>query len=825
MTPAEFNVTEYLQAGKNTLAVEVYRWSDGSYLEDQDMWRLSGIYRNVYLFSSSSVHMRDFSVRTDLDEQYKDGILMIRPKLINYTSEGIRGWKVEAQLYNDQKRPLFDEPLSKDASAILNEQYPQRDNVKFALLEGKVSNPKTWSAELPNLYTLVLSLKDDKGKTIETESCRVGFRKVEIKDGQLFVNGRSIKLFGVNRHEHDPDQGRAIPVSRMLQDIHLLKQNNINAVRTSHYPDDPHWYDLCDQYGIYLIDEANLESHGLKGYLSNVATWHSAFLERGVRMVERDKNHPSVIFWSLGNETGCGPNHAAMAGWIKDYDPTRPIHYEGAAGNPVDYPYVDMISRMYARIPEIIRLATYPGDNRPMVLCEYAHAMGNSVGNLKEYWDAIRSHKRLIGGFIWDWADQGLRKTAPDGKQFWAYGGDYGDKPNDGNFCCNGIVQPDRRLNPSIYEVRKVYQRIRVEPVDLKNGIVRIHNEYDFANLDFVNIQWEMTEDGKQVQAGTLTRMSLAPGEQREIGFLKPKLYAGAEYWLKISFALAEDAPWAARGHVVAWEQFKMPFDVPPAPSTNVAAMEPLKLRESVRSVQVTGNNFGLEIGKSSGAIESLTFGGKELISTPLIPNFWRAPTDNDIGNKMPRRLGAWRRAGQDRKVGEVTAEQISPQVVRVTADAVLGIGQDCKYTTTYTVFGDGEVIVSASFEPGTRRLPDLPRFGMQMAIPGEFDTMSWLGRGPQESYWDRKTGSAVGLYSGPVAEQVHPYVRPQETGNKTDVRWVALTNKEGIGLLAIGMPLLNASAWPFTMDDLEKATHVNELPQRETITVNLDYK
>ncbi|MFH1717414.1 MAG: glycoside hydrolase family 2 TIM barrel-domain containing protein, partial [Planctomycetota bacterium] len=407
MTPAEFNITEYLQSGSNTLAVEVYRWSDGSYLEDQDMWRMSGIYRNVYLFASPSVHMRDFSVRCDLDGQYKDGILMIRPKLVRYTNEDIRGWTVQAQLYDEQKRPLFAEPLSKDASAILNEQYPQRDNVKFALLESTVSNPKKWSDEFPNLYTLVLSLKDAKGGTVEAESCRVGFRKVEIRDGQLFVNGRSIKLFGVNRHEHDPDHGRAIPLSRMLQDIHLLKQNNINAVRTSHYPDDPQWYDLCDQYGIYLIDEANLESHGLKGYLSNVATWHSAFLERAVRMVERDKNHPSVIFWSLGNETGCGPNHAAMAGWIKDYDPTRPIHYEGAAGDPVDYPYVDMISRMYARIPEIIRLATDPIDDRPMVLCEYAHAMGNSVGNLKEYWDAIRSHKRLIGGFIWDWADQG----------------------------------------------------------------------------------------------------------------------------------------------------------------------------------------------------------------------------------------------------------------------------------------------------------------------------------------------------------------------------------------------------------------------------------
>jgi beta-galactosidase len=348
MTPAEFDITKYLKSDKNTIAVEVYRWSDGSYLEDQDMWRLSGIYRNVYLFATPQVHIRDFFVQTDLDDNYTDATLKIRPRISNYTDQDVEGWTIEAQLYDPNKEPVLNEPLTRTVSSIINEKYPQRDTVKFALLEQKISNPMKWSDEFPNLYTLVLSLNDAEGKTIEAESCRVGFRKVEIKEGQLLVNGRSIKLFGVNRHEHDPDHGRAVPVSQMIQDIKLLKQNNINAVRTSHYPDDPTWYDLCDEYGIYLIDEANLESHDLKGYLSNVPGWHNAFVDRAIRMVERDKNHPSVIFWSLGNETGCGPNHAAMSAWIKDYDPTRPIHYEGAAGNPVDYPYVDMISRMYA---------------------------------------------------------------------------------------------------------------------------------------------------------------------------------------------------------------------------------------------------------------------------------------------------------------------------------------------------------------------------------------------------------------------------------------------------------------------------------------------
>jgi beta-galactosidase len=465
--------------------------------------------------------------------------------------------------------------------------------------------------------------------------------------------------------------------------------------------------------------------------------------------------------------------------------------------------------------------------------------MGNSVGNLKEYWDAIRSHRRLIGGFIWDWADQGLRKTDENGKEFWAYGGDYGDNPNDGNFCCNGLVLPDRRPNPSLYEVRKVYQRISVTPIELSAGTFNIRNEYDFIDLDFVNILWELTEDGKTIQKGTLPKLSLSPGDNRQINipFEKPNLKPGAEYFLKISFALADDNSWAAKGHIVAWEQFEIPFDVPRVPSADIAAMPPLKLQESDAALKITGRNFELAVGKSSGAIESLKFDGKELIAEPLIPNFWRAPTDNDNGNRMPRRLGIWRRAGRDRKVGKVTSEQISPQVVRITAEAssVEGVppsnrGQDArdtgwKYTSVYIVFGSGDIIVSGSIKPGAELSIDLPRFGMQMAIPGEFSTMSWFGRGPHESYWDRKTGSAVGLYSGPVEEQFHPYVRPQETGNKTDVRWVALTNKDGAGLLAVGMPLLSASAWPFTMDDLEKATHINELPRRETITVNLDYK
>ncbi|MBN1362948.1 MAG: DUF4981 domain-containing protein [Sedimentisphaerales bacterium] len=827
MTPAEFNVTKYLRSGENTLAVEVYRWSDGSYLEDQDMWRLSGIYRGVYLFATPKVHIRDFFVRSTLDDLYQDGVLAVRPRLATYGDVSTRGWTVQAQVYDDQKQAVLAEPMSIDAGRILNEKYPQRDNVPFALLEATIPDPKKWSAEVPNLYTLVLTLHDREGNVVEAQSCRIGFRKVEIKAGQLMINGHSIKLFGVNRHEHDPDHGRAIPVSRMLQDIKLLKQNNINAVRTSHYPDNPVWYDLCDQYGIYLIDEANLETHGVGGLLSNDPTWHGAFVERAVRMVERDKNHPSVIFWSLGNESGCGPNHAAMAAWIHDYDPTRPVHYEGAVGTPKDPYYVDVISRMYARIHQIVGIATDPIDERPMVLCEYAHAMGNSVGNLKEYWDAIRSHARLIGGFIWDWADQGLRERAEDGSMFLAYGGDYGDNPNDGNFCCNGLVGPDRAPNPSLYEVKKVYQRIHITPVDLSAGVVAIENEYDFMALDFVTGAWELTRDGAVIQQGKLPVLTLAPKAKQNvtIPLEQPEPLAGAEYWLKVTFTLAQNAPWAEAGHVVAWDQLQVPIPVPALPVADLATMKLVELRQEAEAYVVNGAGFQVTIGNRSGAIESLVFGGTELMAAPLVPNFWRVPIDNDNGNGMPRRHGVWRDAGPNRTVESVRAEQLAPQLVRVDAIATLPVGEDTQYLTTYDIYGNGEILVEVTLLPSGENIPDLPRLGMQMAVPKAFSTLSWFGRGPHESYWDRKTGQAVGLYSGPVEEQIHVYVRPQENGNKTDVRWVILTNANGAGLMAIGMPTLDVSAWPFNMEDLQKATHINELPRRDFITLNLDYR
>jgi beta-galactosidase len=819
MTPAEFNITPYIKTGNNIVAVEVYRWSDGSYLEDQDMWRFSGIYRDVFLFSTPSIHIRDFWVQCHLDLQYQDAELIVTPIIHNYSHQSSETCKLEVTLYDRDGRTITVKPLLKQEIDSLASKTG-----KTFSLTGQVSNPHKWTAETPYLYTVVLTLRDQQNRILEVEHCWFGFREVEIKGGQLQVNGVPITIKGVNRHEHDPDFGRAVPFTRMLQDIKILKQNNINAVRTSHYPDHPLWLDLCDRFGIYLIDEANIESHGM-GYkpertLGNNPEWKEAHLDRAIRMVERDKNHPAVIIWSMGNEAGDGVNFEAISAWIHKRDSTRPVHYERALTRP----HVDIVSPMYAPIERIVEYAQKP-QTRPLILCEYAHAMGNSVGNLKEYWDAIEKYKHLQGGFIWDFIDQGLRKKTTNGQEFWAYGGDYGDIPNDGNFCCNGILQPDRTPNPSLYEVKKVYQYVKIKPLDLAAGKLQIVNSYDFINPDFLDISWELTQNGVSLQKGLLNRLSLEPEKEKVIAipFKKPKLNPGSEYFLTINFSLARKAPWAEKGHVLAWEQFKLPFNVPVLPLVEVEKLPELQFKETDEKIIVTGKEFFLTVGKANGLIEAWEVNGEPLITAPLTPNFWRVPTDNDIGNKMPLRQGIWRNAGKERTSIKVFVKQMQPQVIRVIALSFLVVGNS-PLENSYTIYGNGDIIAECKVAPH-KDLPDLPRLGMQTQLPGEYNMVTWFGRGPHENYWDRCTGSAVGLYSAPVEKQVHRYVRPQENGNKTDVRWLALTGKNGKGLLIVGMPLLYVSAWPYKMEDLERGKHIYEPVNNGIITLNLDYR
>lgn len=825
-TPAEFDLTPYLHQGENLIAVEVYRWSDGSYLEDQDFWRLSGIFRDVFLYSTPTLYIRDFWAQANLDESCQEGVFDLNVQLENDSKE-TAGGQLEASLLDQEgKRVLESWSQAVSVGPGAETEFNQSQTL---------SNPKKWSAETPYLYTLLLTLRDQQGQILQIIPARVGFRRVEMKGGQLLVNGKPVLLKGVNRHEHDPDTGHTVSTELMIRDILLMKTHNVNAVRTSHYPNVPEWYDLCDFYGLYIVDEANIESHGI-GYepdktLGNKPEWKKAHLDRTVRMVERDKNHPSVIIWSLGNEAGDGVNFEATSAWIHGRDPSRPVQYERAESRP----HTDIVVPMYHSVRRITQYAETHSD-RPLILCEYAHAMGNSVGNLYEYWEAIKKYKHLQGGFIWDWVDQGLRARTPEGVEYFAYGGDFGppEIPSDGNFCMNGLVSADRTPHPSLLQVRKIYQYVDFSASDLSQGKIRIENQYDFQSLGSLRGFWEVRADGKTIEQGALPALDLAAGESQlvTIPLTRPTVRPGVEYWLNVSFRLAEKTRWADPGYEVAWEQFKLPFSAESRAEDLVPSAD-LKLQESPFIARVQGDDFTLEFDKKRGSISSFRFKDTELIRTGPYPDFWRAPIDNDLGNQMPRRLSIWRPA--DRKVDwrglgihwqvqETTVEQVSPAMVRFSAKGLLARVL-ARYEVTYEVLGSGEVKVHASMTGASPDLPELPRFGMQVTLPKEFQWMEWYGRGPHESYWDRKRGAAVGEYMGTVDDQFFEYSRPQENGNKTDVRWFSLTNKEGVGLMAIGKPLLSVGAKNYRTADLENVRHHYALERRPFVTLNLDHK
>jgi beta-galactosidase len=832
--PAEFNVTPFVDAGTNTVSVQVLRWSDGSYLEDQDHWRLSGIHRDVSIHTRPKVHISDFAVRTDLDSDYQDAELKIRPELATRVEGELEDWTVTAQLYDPGRQAVLGESLSVPAPEITNEQYPQRGNVDFALMSAEVDDPMKWSAESPTLYTLVLALEDPEGEVVEATRTEVGFREVAIEDGQFLVNGAPVHLRGVNRHDHDERHGKVVSREDMVEEIKRMKRFNINAARSSHYPNSREWYRLADRYGLYVIDEANLETHALGGALSNAPTWAPGFMERAIRMVERTKNHPSIVLWSLGNEAGSGPNHAAMADWIHHHDPTRPVHYEGAQdftrtdGTTTDPPYVDVMSRMYATPSQLKTLATDDPSGRPIMLCEYAHSMGNSTGNLKRYWEVVRSQPRAFGAFIWDWIDQGLVKTSEEGEEYWAYGGDFGDHPNDGNFNINGVVFPDRSPQPALWEVKKVYQPVGFEVADAREGRLQVTNRSHFTNLGAYDVTWTLRENAEVIQEGTLSSLDVAPGATETIGvpFERPALTPGAEYHLEVRVRLADDTRWADAGHVLARTQAAVPFDVPAPERRSPGQLAAVTLDETADRIEVAGAGFSVAVGRESGAIESLVYDGEERIESPLTPNYWRAETDNDRanGNGMAHLLRPWETAAEERTVTAITAEKTAPQAVRVRVEGTLPVGQST-FTNRYTVYGNGDVHVQHSVTRAGDTPPSIPRVGMQMAVPGTYDEVTWYGRGPHGNYWDRKTGARVGQYQRSLSAFVTPYVRPQENANRSDVRWAALTDGEGRGLLVVGDAPLSVSAWPYTQSDLAEATHTHELPDRAQTTLNVDHK
>ena len=822
MTPAEFNITRLAKPGENVLAVEVYRWSDGSYLEDQDFWRLSGIHRDVFLFATPKVHIRDFFVRTDLDEEYRDATLTVDAALRNYADRDAGAHELELRLLDPAGELVGGDALM---SMIISGLAAQSEAAPRLIT--KVAAPRLWSCEQPNLYRLMLVLKDAGGEVIEVETCRVGFREVEIKERKLFVNGVAVLLKGVNRHEHDPDRGRTVRMDTMLADVKLMKQFNVNTVRTCHYPDQPAWYDLCDEYGIFVIDEANVESHGM-GYgdasLGHDASWELAHVDRQQRMVQRDKNHPSVIIWSMGNEAGPGRNFQACREAILAIDQTRPIHYER------DNTKADIDSCMYPSVGWLAR-AGASDSPKPFIMCEYAHAMGNAVGNLKEYWDVIEAHERLIGGCIWDWVDQGLRKKTADGREFFAYGGDYGDKPNSGSFCCNGMVFPDRGVPPKMWEMKNVYQYVDVETVDPAAGKVRVRNKHFYTNLRDFDVCWALSADGEVVQDGELPPLDVAPRDSVVVKLpvrtsgLKP----GAEYFLRVSFHLREKTAWAGAGHEIGWRQIAIPYDVPPAPLMDLDALPEMTCREEGDEVFISGPRFEMTFSRKTGTLAALKYDGRAVlreqagkIGGPVL-NAFRAPVNNDKYCS-----DGWFIAGLDdprREVESVRIHADNPRAIAIDTRVVSRGKGDCRFDlhTRWTILGNGCINVSNWIEPhGTPG--NLPKLGLRMDLPAALNRYTWFGRGPHENYVDRKTSADVGLYSSSVADQFVPYVDTQETGNKEDVRWCALTDSDGAGLLVVAGSRMCVTALPYTAQELSAARHPTDLPASDRVILCVDY-
>ncbi|MCT9076607.1 glycoside hydrolase family 2 TIM barrel-domain containing protein [Streptomyces fulvoviolaceus] len=1023
--PAEYDITPHLRPGTNHIAVEVYRYSDGDWLEDQDMIRLSGIFRSVHLYSTPAVHLRDFKLDTPLSDDYTAAELSVTASVRDQGGGNEGQYSVETQLYDADGHAVWSRPLQQSVALDSGAET----TVQAAKA---VPAPKLWSAEHPNLYTAVLRLRDPAGKVIETLSHRVGLREFALKDGLMRINGRPVSFRGTNRHEMHPVHGSALTRADMVEDIGIIKRLNINTVRTSHYPNNPLWLELADEYGLYLVDETNLETHGIRSeYPGNHADWTEACVARAQNMVHRDKNHASVVIWSLGNEAGGGSTFNAMYDWIRSYDPTRVIQYEGD-----DRPGIsDIRSEMYDSPSRVEARAKDTSDTRPYVMIEYSHAMGNSNGNFKKYWDIVRRYDVLQGGWIWDFVDQALSWPTPtrklltesgpaalsgeviapggtftrdegvsggtvfardpsldltgsltleawvtphftgyhqpvlakgdtqyalkqtdktleffiygggqwitvnwalpddwtgrehhiagvfdadagtltlhvdgvaratrtttrrpagntaslslatdvdnptrefsgtirrarvyaralgaaelasdsrgpgdDGVRFWfdaatvgltekrprdrtffAYGGDWGDNPNDGAFSGDGIVTADRGGTGKSVEVKQIYQAINVAWAS--GGAVTLTNEYLFTNLREFDGSWALIEDGEVVRRGRLTRdqLDLAPLSSKDI-IVPYKLpddpALGAEYFLQLSFTIRESTPWAKAGFELAKQQLAVDAGSPAVTPVPLESVPGLTYEDAVGQVTVNGEGFSVVVDKKSGTITSYEAHGARLIADGPVPNFWRAPTDNDRGNGQHTRNQTWRDAGTNRTVTDVSVRALRDKAVEIKVSGTLPTTTESTYTTIFTVFGNGEIKVDNTLHPGASSLPYIPEVGTLLFLPRRLDRLHYYGRGPEESMWDRNNGTDVGLYSGTVSGQWTSYLRPQENGNKTDVRWAALTGRDGVGLLVSGEPLLEVNASHFTPEDLSVgARHDYQITPRDAVVLRLNHR
>ncbi|WP_437054557.1 glycoside hydrolase family 2 TIM barrel-domain containing protein [Streptomyces sp. enrichment culture] len=1026
-TPSEYDITPHLREGTNQIAVEVYRYSDGDWLEDQDMIRLSGIFRSVYLYSTPAVHLRDFKLDTPLADDYTAAELKVTAHV--RSSDEVSGglYTVDIMLYDADGRPVWRRPLQRSVDVPAGQE---------ATVDAtqRIPEPRLWSAEQPYLYTAVLQLRDPAGKVVETLSHRVGLREFALEDGLMRINGKPVTFRGTNRHEMHPDRGTALTRADMVRDIELIKRLNINSVRTSHYPNNPLWYELADEYGLYLVDETNLETHGIRGeYPGDHPEWTKACVARAQNMVHRDKNHASVVIWSLGNEAGGGSTFTTMHDWIRSYDPTRVIQYEGD-----DRPGVsDIRSEMYDTPQRVETRAKDTSDTRPYVMIEYSHSMGNSTGNFKKYWDLVRRHDVLQGGWIWDFADQSLTwptpprvlltetgpaglkgeilapggsfdrarglsggtvfardprldltgsltleawitpkvtgyhqpiiakgdtqyalkqtnrnleffihgdgqwttatwplpadwtgsehhvagvydadagtltlsvdgqvratrtttrrpgvNTAPlalatdadnwtrefsgtvrrarvyaraltaaelaaagrgpgdDGVRFWfdaatvghterkprektfyAFGGDWGDNPNDGAFVADGIVTADRGHTGKAAEVKRIHQTIDVTPAGGGPGAVTLTNENLFTGLRAYDGHWALVADGSTVQRGRLTRAQLdvPPLSSKSVTLpvrLPDDPPPGTEYFLELSFTTREPTPWADSGFEVARAQIPLDAGAPAVTPVPLDRVPALRHTETGERITVTGDDFTVTVDRRSGLITSYEANGRPLIVSGPAPNFWRAPTDNDKGNGQHTRNQTWRDAGARRTVTGVRVRALRDRAVEITVTGTLPTTVESAYGTTYTVFGNGEIKVDHTLHPGAANLPYLPEVGSLLFLPARLERLRYYGRGPEENHWDRNNGTDVGVYSGTVSGQWTPYIRPQENGNKTDVRWIALTDRDGTGLLVTGDSLLEVNASHFTPEDLSLGVrHDYQLTPREEVVLRVNHR
>lgn len=838
MTPAEFNITKYVQLGENDLSVQVYRYSDGTYLEDQDMWFLSGIYRDVYLYSEPKTYIEDFFVRCVLIENYTDAIMKADIWIRNEEND-IRNLKVEILMDNEFLKSSKDEV--------------KENSVSFLHIEKRIKNPKKWTAETPNLYKISLVLKNEEEQIIQIKEFDFGFREIKIKDSKFLINGKPIMFKGVNRHDFDPDTAWNVPKWRREQDIKIMKQYNINAVRTSHYPNDPHLYELCNKYGLYVIDEADIETHGvrIKGIPGDNADWTGALEDRMERMVKRDRNHPCIVMWSLGNEAGYGSNFLKIkiAGLM--FDNTRPVHYEGDK----DLKVSDVFSLMYPtpEKEELIgelkpikitfsekMLNQIEGDNKPfkaeqyknkpVMNCEYAHAMENSLGNFKEHMDNFEKYDNWCGGFIWDFVDQSIRRKE-DGVEKWLYGGDFGEEKTHRYFCANGIVAANRTLHPSIFEVKKVYQNISTEKVSFENNtlIIKIHNKNIFCELNNIRVVCQLSEDGEIVKDTLIENIDVKPGKYRNYDIkTNHNLDSKKEYIITISYRLKESTLWAEKDFEIAWEQIMLNE---PIKNTHIkfikGQLKNTTVIETKDAVSLKGKSFEIAINKTTGNISTIDYGKGNILNSELKPNFWRAPIDNDFGlanfSDTYAKLfndSSWKNASMKRKVKnhEIKIDEEKVEITfYISMPYIKGLN-----IIKYELNIYGEIKVTNEITPSK----DLIRFGMQAEIKNQYDRVKWYGRGPHENYCDRKTGARIGIYEKDISEMTHDYMRPQENGNRTDVRWIEIFDKDNntFKIISEGQKLLEFSIWPYTQEELENAAHIHELEKGNVTVLNIDY-